>query len=380
MEYQLGDTLRVDGDIYRVTGKILYRNLNDNCTWFEYKIRPNQGSGEKWLSYDASYAEYSLSTVVHNVSTGGYHVVDKGVEVVDGAWGDVDVSKGDSASFTEYEDPTEEFIISSEVWDDGEEFSKGYYLDENEVEYLSSGTGGYQTNGFQSSGYSSSGYSGTSYGGSSYSGYSRNNNSVIAAIGVVVFIIFGLVSILSNNISSTPKISKYLEKSTVYEYKTSITGKTGKNADVYKSSLTIDSTAKDIIRAIDGKTDDVQQNTEDGDNSIGILTEKEYCYIYESEDDEVLVQISSREYAYSNDSDVYRGRSHSSRYYRRYYYSRGYKSDSTKYDKYSSPYTTYTDSTITPNSSDTYRTYSSSVRQTSTSTRTSSGGGICSGK
>ncbi|MBQ2802549.1 MAG: DUF4178 domain-containing protein [Lachnospiraceae bacterium] len=376
MEYQLGDTLRVDGSIYRVTGKILYRNLNDNCTWFEYKIRPNQGMGIKWLSYDANYAEYSVSEVVRSVSTQGYHVVDSGVEQVEGAWGDVDVEVGDRASFTEYEDQSEEYIISSEVWDDGEEFSKGYYLDEHEVQYVSSGSGG--GGGYQGS-------SGFVAGADTSYNYAGNMAGKFGKIGIIAFVIT-IMAVLLPSFAGGKTIVKHLKGSSYYTYVTSITGTTDDDADVYKSSLSLDATAKDIINAINGNTVDVQQNTEDGDNSIGILTKKEYCYIYVSEDDEVLVQISSREYAYSNDSDPYRSRTSSRRYYRRYYYSRGYGSDSSTYSgKYSSPYSSYTDSTISYNSSDTYSSYSSSVkqssvRQSSTSSRSSSGGGTSSGK
>lgn len=42
-------------------------------------------------------------------------------------------SVGDRASFTEYEDASEEHIISEEMWDDGREVSVGWYLDWNEV-------------------------------------------------------------------------------------------------------------------------------------------------------------------------------------------------------------------------------------------------------
>ena len=43
---------------------------------------------------------------------------------------------------------------------------------------------------------------------------------------------------------------------------------------MYKSLLSLDLTAKNIISGIDGKTESVQQNTEDGDTSIAILTKK----------------------------------------------------------------------------------------------------------
>ena len=62
--------------------------------------------------------------------------------------GNVDVVVGDEVSFEEYEDRTEEKIISVEHWDDGTEYSSGYYLDswefgrEGEVQRKSSFVGG----------------------------------------------------------------------------------------------------------------------------------------------------------------------------------------------------------------------------------------------
>lgn len=374
MEYQVGDTLKVDGGIYHVTGKILYKNTVDNCSWFEYKIVPDQYGDEKWLSYDATYREYSISEVAWNISTAGYHEVDRGVEVVKGAWGDVDVEIDDKASFVEYEDDTEELIISLENWEDGQETSKGYYLDEDEVEFLGAGrNGGYGDN-LQNRTHT------TTY--SDMRGRSTRsyNSKKFSVAGILIFLMMFLSPIASVlGASSGTTIAKHLKKSINYTYVTSITGSTKKNADVYQSSLSLDATAKDIIDAIKGNTVDVQQNTEDGDNSIALLTKKEYCYIYTAEDGTIYVQISSREYAYNNDSEPYRSTDRSSRYYRRYYYSRGYSSDSSSYSGYS-PYSSYSGDTISSSSGDTYRSYSSSVRQASTSSRTSSGGGISSGK
>ena len=178
----------------------------------------------------------------------------------------------------------------------------------------------------------------------------------------------------------TTTISKYLKKSEQYDYVTSITGNDKQKADVYHSPYDLDATVRDIIDAIDGNTLDVQQNTEDDDTSVAILTSKEYCLVYISEDEQVLVQISSRKYAYGTDSDPYHSRAGTSRYYRRYYYSRGYGSDSGRYKGNSTPYSTYDDTTLDKNYSDSYDSYSRSVRQSSARSRSSSGGGTSSGK
>lgn len=376
MNFALGDRLRVDGNDYEVIGIISYRNRMDNCMWMEYKIYSQTLRREKWLSYDEEFKEYSISTVAQGeVSTNGYREVDRGVEEVIGAWGNVDVEIGDTANFIEYEDETEEKIISHEIWDDGLEVSTGYYLDEHEVVKMSSGqgmaSGGY--NSYQSNGFAS--------GGTMSNNASGESTKKIVKLLVTLIPIMVIFSAFKGAFgSSTPSISKYLDKTSTYIYQTSITGTENEKADVYMTYYDVDSAAKDIIDAIDGKTEDVQQNTEDGDDSVAILTTKEYCLIYTSEDGETLVQISTRKYAYYNDDDPYRSRTGTRRYYRRYYYSRGYSSDSGKYSSTSSPYSSYSDSTLSSNPTDTYSTYAGSVRQSSTTSRTSSGGGTSSGK
>ncbi len=382
MRFELGERLRADGEVYKVVGKVVYRACNDiKAEWTEYRLISEKTGREKWLSYDDIYREYSICEVVSaNVSTAGYHVVDDGVEEVIRAEGDVDVERGDQASFTEYEDSTEEKIISIERWDDGEEVSIGYYLDYDEIQKEPSGyqyAGGMNggTSGFVSGNtYTSSGYRGTiSQPGSSSAG---KIVAAIAGVAIAIPILGSVVGALSNSNS----ISKYLEKSSAYEYTTSITGSENEKATVYQTDYSIDTATKDIIDAINGDTIDVQQNEEDGDNTVTILTDKEYCIIYTSEDNETLVQVSTRKYMYYNDDDLYHGSRYSNRYYRRHYYSRGYSADTSTYGGYSSPYSSYSGDTLSSDSNSTYNTYSSSVRQSSVSSRTSSGGGTSSGK
>lgn len=353
MNYAVGDILRVDGDVYEIIGKIAYRNRNDNCTWMEYRLYSQNMRREKWLSYDETYQEYSISETTGNASTSGYHEVDRGTEEVIGAWGDVDVEIGDRADFVEFEDVTEEKIISWEVWDDGKEVSVGYYLDPEEIQ--KTGEGG------------------------------RGRKSSKYEIVVICFVIFWVAAFCINNLSDylstrPTTIAKYLKKEASYIYVTSITGDKGEKADVYKTYGDIDWAAKDIIDAIDGNTENVQQNTEDGDESVAILTSREYCLIYTSEDGDTLIQISTRKYAYYNDDEPYHSNSYTRRYYRGYYYSWGYFSDISDYSSGTSPYSDYSGDTVDGNYYDTYNEYSDSVRQSSINARSSSGGGTSSGK
>lgn len=358
MEYSIGDRLLVDNVTYDVVGKIYYRNCDDSCCWFEYRLIDVASRKEKWLSIDETYREYSISEGVRHCSLDGYHQVDSGTQQVIGRWGSVDVEFGDRARFIEYEDETEELIISSEIWDDGEEVSVGYYLDPEEIQFISSGN---TTN--------------VSYGGS----FSPKSSRLIVWCVIVagLFVVLVVKGLFQSNGKS---IEKVLKESSYFQYTTSITGAQNQKAQVYKSSLNLDQTVKKIITGIEGNTVDVQQNNEDNDDSVAILTKSEYCLVYQSDDDEVLVQISSRKYAYTSDRKPYKSRSYTHRFYRRYYYSKGYTSDSSTYKGDSSSYTGYSDTPISSNTSDTYNTYSSSVRQASINSRKSSGGGLSSGK
>lgn len=363
MDFSVGDILSIDSEGYRVVGKIHYTDVYNKSVWDEYRVFKLDDNTEAWLSVDDTYREYSISRMVRHVNRSGYHEVDRGRQRVAYAYGAVDVESGDTASFAEYEDSTEEKIISEETWDDGTEYSEGYYLDEDEIAFIRhddkyrapSGSGGSEIN---------------------------KKNALIAVVATIVFMVIPFLGGLLENIHFTSTIAKYLKKDPGYTYVTSITGNEKQKADVYKaaSGSTIDSTSKDIIRAIEGETEYVQQDTEEDDGAVGILTKKEYCLIYTSEEGDVLVQVSNRKYAYTSDNDLYRGNARSRRYYRRFYYSTGYSHDSSSYSGYSSPYSSYSDGSISYSGDNTYNSYSGSVRQESINARNSSGGGLSSGK
>ncbi|MDO5154618.1 MAG: DUF4178 domain-containing protein [Eubacteriales bacterium] len=363
MDYFVGDVLWVDGDTYEVVGKISYRNTADGKMWTEYRLFQVGSGREKWLSVDTTYDEYSISEVVGYANMAGYHQVDTGKEVVARAWGRVDVETGDSAYFTEYEDDTEEKIISVEIWDDGEEKSVGYYLDREEfyvMSHASENTSGYQANNSQS--------------------------MVRKAILILAFIAFSsMFSILPAVIglftgNSKLSIEKWIRSNSEFRYVTTITGADSQKAQVYTTDNTIEDTSKNIIYALDGNVESVQQNTEDGDDSVAILTSKEYCLIYTSEYDETMVQVSSRKYVYGSDQTPYRSNRHTYRYYRRYYYTNGYDKDSRSFGSSKSTFTNFGDTRVDTNYGDSLSSYSDTVRQESIGARVAAGGGTSYGK
>lgn len=379
MKFNVGDTVRADGRLFTVKGFIQFQNMSDQCTWYEYRMIAMDDRREYWLSVDDVYREYSISHVVRTMPYAeGYHEVDRGTERVVAHRGDVDVDTGERAQFTEYEDVTEEKIISVEKWSDGKEFSEGYYLDEDEIQLVSSGAG--------SRAYSSdaSGWSGPEYSGAE----NARENRRAAGIGCLVVTIMLAPFLIALGIISYSEfvgydtISGYVGKSSLYTYTTSITASNGLKADVYESHAgSVDSTAKDIITGIDGDTEDVTENTEDGDSSVGIVTKKQYCLVYLSEEsDKVLVQISDRKYVYSSDEQPYHSRSHTHRFYRRHYYSKAYSTDSSRYSsKYTNSFSGFSD-TSGVSDSGSLNSYSSGIRQQSAAARSQSGGGTSYGK
>lgn len=52
MEYNVGDVLRADGELYKIIGKIQYKNIDDHCRWMEYRLKKVTDGDEFWLSID----------------------------------------------------------------------------------------------------------------------------------------------------------------------------------------------------------------------------------------------------------------------------------------------------------------------------------------
>ena len=357
MTFDIGDIISVENRGYRVIGRITYINQNDQCKWDEYRLSDLETNREAWLSVDTVYQEYSISQVVRSQPSDfyRYHEVDRGTEVVVSRRGSVDVDFGESAGFIEYEDQTEELIISMESWSDGVEWSVGHYIDDNEFTLI------------------------------------RHDKSYrfkmqlpgLISIGLIALVILlAMLGQVLSGIHFTPKIRKYLKKSENYTYVTSVTGNNNRKAQVYLVTglRSVDSAARDIIYAVEGETQYVQQDDSEENGAVAILTEKEYCIVYPAEDEGILVQVSDRKYAYTTDDDLYRGTRSSRHYYRRFYHSTGYTSDSITFRRSSSPYSSYSDTDISYSNDNTYSSYSDSVRQSSISARQSSGGGLSGGK
>ena len=378
LKFRKGDRIKIEGELYQVLGGIELVNRSDGARWTEYYVQNLQNGKLRWLSVDEIYDEYAIYTSCDSkgfseeeLDAQGWKNADSGVEEVLGWFGNVDAEQGEKASYTEYEDSTGEYLMSVEHWDGETEYAKGYYLDKDEIE-IASDLQQVENRQFRVD------YNNCQPRHPQTMQKRKGRNNKIIALVVIAIMACGIWAMTKS--ASKKEIRNYLEDSSFYFYETSITSDLNEEekADVYSTSRSIEMAAKDIINAIDGETEDVQENTED--KSVAILTEHEYCLVYESEEGKTMVQASSRAFAYQSTSNPYHATSTTARHYRSFYYFRGFSRDASRYDNRASGYQNYSGTVPDYNYSDTYRNYSNTVRQGSTGTRTSSGGGIGFGK
>ncbi len=378
-KFEPGDVLEIEGVRCVVHGYIVYRTSNSFAyTWIEYKLGTPRGV--EWLSIDDKYGEYSLSSASYlknGVVSSKWHKVDEGVEIVVKSVGDVDVEPGDSASFTEYEDSSEEETLSIEVWEDGTEVSEGEYLDADEIRFVSNSNSNYSYNSDYSTGKKKSGFLGKFF--------------ILSLIAAILFFIAGIADSGFDFGFGSSKIKNYVSSNYKYEYLTSITGSDNEKADIYlykyPGSNLVESVVKDILGGIEGDTEYVEQSNDDG--SVTILTKKEFCIVYTPEEkdvdgdgqDDAIVQVSGRKYVYSSNSKPYHASSSTHSWYRNSYYNRGYRTDSRRYSNIPSAFDNYdAPSQRTYRGNSYFNSYARNIRQSSIRSRQSDSGGISSGK
>ncbi|MDY4077669.1 MAG: DUF4178 domain-containing protein [Clostridium sp.] len=375
LHFNVGDTIKANGSDYIVEGLIVFINEADNLKWTEYKIRQLSSRKVKWLSIDNDYEEYAIYTQAGSkkgfseseILSKGFKEADFGKANVISFAGNVDVENGDWVKYREFEDISEENIISIEEWEDETEYSTGYYLDENEITKVASSNNN------------------ANYGNiNNFNNKESNGIFKKFLLFMLILMLFPVVvcvisAIFINNINKN-EIADYLSSSGLFTYTTSITSDLNNNekADVYSTALSVEEAAKSVIDCVNGDVEDIQENAEDG--TVGIMTKYEYCLVYTDTENQTLAQISQRSYVYSSTNNPYRSTNTTARYFRRHYYTIGYSSDSSRYKKYTSGYDNYDDGYIDTDSNNKYKTYSNSVRQSSVNSRTSSGGGTSSGK
>lgn len=329
-----GQIILINNKKYTVIGMIEFKE--DSWVWQEYKIK-SESAEIKWLSVEENdgQVQYSIyketpflkvqESLELNYQNEKYSLFEQGTAKVKSFFGNVDVDMYEKVNFKEYINESKEKLISVENWSGEVEKSIGNYLKNTDVTITQEINNTLPKK--------------------SKVGMFAFWSLILCSIMPIFIIIFAAFS------SIGPKINKFLDKSSDFEYVTSVTNnENNKKAKVYKTNLSLEQAVKKIIDAAPESIKEVRDDDES--KGVGLLTRNEYAYVYEGEDDCVYVQVSKKSFVTEN-TNSYHSR----------YRNRGY-------------YRTYTRSSA----SSRYSSYLSSARQQSINSRKSSGGGISSGK
>ena len=329
-----GQIVLIKNERFKVIGMIEFKE--DTWIWQEYKIVSNSNK-IRWLSveevegkiqysiYDENYRVGNVNAIEHTYNNRKYSLYEQGIAHVKSYYGSVDVDINEKVVFKEYLSEDKKYLISIEDWNGDIEKSTGEYIDNSEINITQEFEKTNLTHNMSTKG--------------------------LKAFFIILFSIIG-IGIVGGTVSSKNAMSNYIEKSSDFKYVTSVTNnENNKKAKVYKTDLTIEETVKKIIDGLPEKVKKVTQSDED-EEGIGLFTSSEYAYVYESDDGETYVQVSSKKYMNSS------GNAYHSRYRNRGYYR------------------TFT----TNNTHSSYTSYLNSARQASINARRSSGGGTSSGK
>ncbi|MCQ2217894.1 MAG: DUF4178 domain-containing protein [Paludibacteraceae bacterium] len=359
--FHVGDTLQFKGKVYVITGRIEYKD-NQKYRWDEYKVSVR---GDRfhigWLSIDEDDCVY-WEPCPKKTDLYDWELLENGKEIVENAFNDVDVYPSDSAQFWEYSNKKTGEYYSVEKWDDETEYCSGEKIAKNSIKLLKKGSSESKRSGI--------------------SDWQATLVYVLAALGLWG-VSFG-IDYFKNKVDS---IEKILKKSNAYEPVTYITGKGKKYATVYKytNAYNADHVARFIIDQRQGETTSIQQE-EGSPANIGILTQDEYCFIYNPVDknqqktDTLYLHVATREWTLENlDEPLYCADSSSQRFYTAFYENQGFEADSTISKSTVHHRRRHHYSFFTSRSND-YDSYSSSVREVSRSRRSSGGGHSGGGK
>ena len=381
MCFYTGETISINNRQYRIVGYVNFRNSADEANWTEYKLIDINNGVMKWLSIDIKYKEYALYTksselVQNHIKDGSYHKVDTGKAQIMDVQGETDSFYGEEVYFEEFEDSSEEKIIGIERWGDETEYWTGLYLDSYEIQRDSTNNRSHMsnTNSMDRDMYQNN---------MCHTSNSLSGPSKMKRYGILVLVIMLMITPACNLISHFNKVDllKKINDDNRFEYITSMTADldNSKKANVYKANrMTISDATKAILDHAGNSLEKVDENVED--KSVAIMTKSNYCLVYTSESNETLVQVSGREYAYSSTHAPYRSYRATGIFYRNYYYRHGYDSDRKRFNNQKTAYRSYTAGKTNVSANNVYEDYANTIRQDSTSNRSSSGGGTSFGK
>lgn len=378
----VGDNFKIKSESYSVKGSMYFED--SGYKWVEYEL-VNSNRKTVWLSAELSgetnpvlYEKIYLTNKepVSEINYDGktFTQIESGKAFIIDCYGSVDVEQGDWVNYYEYSNDSRDEYLSIEIWEDMTECSLGKAINELDISIVSESS-------------NVSNFKGTS------NFNSTNSFEKFKSIATILFFVvifgFSIVDELGLNFSSltgifqSNSVESFLKKDSNFVYATAVTGDTDnkQKANVYKTNMSVSDAAKYIISKVPN-IDYASESIES--DSLGILSKNEYAFIYDSKDDnyKTYIQVSARKYVYTNRNSLYRSRnSISDLFYRDYYYNRGYGIDHTTFGNSSvfSNYSSRDISSISKNDS-VYSSLISSARQSSVSSRSSSGGGTSFGK
>lgn len=356
VRFNVGDTVSVNGTNYYVNGMLVFSS-KDGSVWPEYLLRNVLNGDERWLCTDENCMLWEVLRSKPDMT--GYESVESGDETVTEAYGDVDSDPGDSAYYDDYYNRYSNSYISVERWDDETEYSKGVPVDPSQIQLIKAGDGVVPEK--------------------------KKSKSKIWLIGLAVIAsIFGFKYCGSSQ-QSSPAIEPGLSNNANYELKTYLTGSGKEHAQVYGSTAgnSVDSVTKEIIKYIEGNTTMVYENPIDS-ASVAIVTQKEYCVVYpDSISNQTLVHVCNKNWASENSqTPLYHATECTNEFLRSLHIYDVHGEDSLRKSSSSGSHYHHRHSSgflsgflLGRTMSNRYNDYSNSIRQTSVSSRRSSGGG-----
>lgn len=360
----VGGKVSVEGDRFTVVGYIIYHNAdNPKEKWVEYHLKSGTNKSY-WLSIDTANDEYAIYTASREnpaQSKEEWTSVDRGRQTVIDFDGEVDVEYLEESDFEEFEDEYEEKIVSIEKWEDETEISVGHYLDLYDIEFFEETADSREPN--------TPNHIARKKSDSDIAEKEQSFVNWFKLIGSVILVVFAFLEYSpfdqedSQEDPSVPSYmyqgmitdyrmtlsmsSYFIEKSEILEYVTSITGNGRDNADVYarkkEGISSIETVANDILDYIGNVAVDVSQSKIKENGAIAIVTEDDYCLIYEPKEveDMFYIQISDRQYNYLSDAMPYQADEDTYRWYKMHYFTKVYSLDKEKWGLMASPYQNY---------------------------------------
>lgn len=361
IKFNVGDLITVNGTHFMVAGRIDY-SAKDKGQWSEFFLVRLSDKVGFWMSVDDKVL---LWEPLKNSDLTGYEKVEEGDETVDAVAGYVDCESGDSAEYEDYFNSADNTYVSIEKWSDGTEKSKGVLVDPSQIVLVKKGDAEEVE--------------------ASEDTEKKGKSKSVWKYLLLIFAVFLGFKFCgsSSSSSSAPSIESGLSENSNYSDETYLTGADKEFAQVYSSNMgSVESVAKDIITHIEGNTSMIYENPVDS-ASVMIITPDEFCMVYvDTITNKTLVHVCKKNWIHKNSEiPLYHASASTDMFAKSWHIFKTYGPDSLKkssdshyhhHRSFGSFFTGYFFGTAMNNR---YSDYSNSVRQSSVSSRSSSGGG-----